>query len=233
MNVSVAIATYNGEKYIEKQLKSIVSQLDVSDEVIVSDDGSTDDTIRIVEKFCSEFQNIKVVVGPQKGIVRNFMNAIAYCKNDIIVFSDQDDIWCDSKIKETKDFFEKNPKVKVLLHNAELMKENELIKERLLKYRKGFFINLIKSCYWGCCMASKREFLDKYFDEYSDGIAHDQIIGLLGEKLNVCAYMDKTLIYHRIHANNKTKSLSVIQKIMFRINVYNDFKKYYNKGKAK
>ena len=66
MGVSVALASYNGEKYIQEQLMSIVHQIDIDDEIIVSDDGSTDNTINIINRLCVQYPNIKLIQGPEK-----------------------------------------------------------------------------------------------------------------------------------------------------------------------
>ena len=96
--ISVCIATYNGGKYISKQIVSILNQLSDSDEIIVSDDGSKDDTINIIESLCDS--RIKSYKNTGKhGVVPNFENALSKAKGDIIFFSDQDDIWADNKVQ--------------------------------------------------------------------------------------------------------------------------------------
>ena len=80
--ISVAMATYNGEQYIEEQLKSVLKQLNDNDEIIISDDGSTDSTMNIIDGIgdC----RIKVFKGPGKGVKKNFENAIRQCKGKYI-----------------------------------------------------------------------------------------------------------------------------------------------------
>ena len=89
--ITVCIATYNGGKYISKQIDSILNQLSDSDEVIVSDDGSKDDTLDIITAFHDK--RIEVFKNDGRhGVVPNFENALSKAKGDIIFFSDQDDI---------------------------------------------------------------------------------------------------------------------------------------------
>ena len=89
--ISVALAAYKGEKYIEEQLRSVLSQLGKGDEIIVSDDKPGGMTETIVRRIMSEDKRVVYVEGKGKGIVSNFTNAIRYCKGDKIFLCDQDD----------------------------------------------------------------------------------------------------------------------------------------------
>ena len=97
--ISVCIATYNGERYIREQLDSILSQLSLDDEVIISDDGSKDSTIEIISSYLDS--RIKVFKNNGKhGYVGNFENALNHSSGDFIFLSDQDDIWELQKIEK-------------------------------------------------------------------------------------------------------------------------------------
>ena len=74
--ISIVMATYNGEKYLREQLDSIVKYLTPSDELIISDDGSTDKTLEIISEYSSKFTFIKLINGPRMGVVKNFENAL-------------------------------------------------------------------------------------------------------------------------------------------------------------
>ena len=87
--ISVAMTSFNGEKHIKRQIDSILANLDTSDELVISDDGSTDRTIEIIQSLHDN--RIVLVYGPKKGINKNFENAIYHCKGDYIFLSDQDD----------------------------------------------------------------------------------------------------------------------------------------------
>ena len=92
MKISVCIATYNGAKYIEEQVQSILYQLSEKDEIINSDDGSKDNTLAIIKSLNDA--RIKVIHNTLKhGLVSNFENAIKHADGDYIFLSDQDDIW--------------------------------------------------------------------------------------------------------------------------------------------
>lgn len=91
--VDVVLATYNGEKYLAEQLESIASQHNVQVNLIVSDDGSTDATIRILQTYSSRFHSFKLLSGPSSGPAANFFFALSKSTASYIAFSDQDDIW--------------------------------------------------------------------------------------------------------------------------------------------
>ena len=76
--ISVCMATYNGQKYISKQLESIIKNLSNNDEIIISDDGSKDETLEIIQDYRKNFKNIKVYEGPHKGVKANFENALRH-----------------------------------------------------------------------------------------------------------------------------------------------------------
>lgn len=101
--ISVVMATYNGEKYISDQLNSIAGQSIRPDELIITDDGSTDNTLLLVQKFARSNPCIKVrvVEGPRKGVSNNFLHGLSFASGDYVFLSDQDDIWLPSKIEKS------------------------------------------------------------------------------------------------------------------------------------
>ena len=95
--ISVCLATYNGGRYLECQLKSILSQLGADDEIVVSDDGSKDSTLDIINSFNDS--RIKVFRNECHGVIHNFGNALCHANGDYIFLSDQDDEWMPDKVK--------------------------------------------------------------------------------------------------------------------------------------
>ena len=102
--ISVCVAAFNGEKYIEEQILSVLRNLDSQDEIIISDDGSSDRTRRIVDDLAEKDRRIRIIDGPRKGLIKNFENAIVHSKGDIIFLCDQDDVWKDNKVKTVQIF---------------------------------------------------------------------------------------------------------------------------------
>ena len=98
--VSIALCTYNGEKFLNKQLTSILSQTYRNIELIIVDDCSTDDTVKMIRDFQENDQRIKLIINEQNlGFNRNFQKAIGLCTGDFIAVCDQDDIWLSHKIE--------------------------------------------------------------------------------------------------------------------------------------
>ena len=98
MKISVALAYYNGGKYIEKQVYSILGQLGEEDELIISIDDAADGSMELLERMAGQDARIRLLQGPGQGVVKNFENAIAACGGEIIFLSDQDDIWKKNKV---------------------------------------------------------------------------------------------------------------------------------------
>jgi len=212
------MATYNGGKFLKQQLDSILCQLGFRDELIVSDDGSSDTTLEILSEYQKEDVRVQVFVNPRKGFVSNFENALRQCKNDIIFLSDQDDIWLPNKVQVVTDFMSHSGKF-LVLHNGLNFHENSNSTNDMLikKMRHGVFLNIMMSCYWGCCMAFKRELIDMILPFPARVPTHDQWIGLVAEQTHQSVFLNQPLLMHRKHADNVSRSLPFFQKINFRV----------------
>lgn len=124
--ISIALATYNGEKYIAEQLQSFCTQTKLPDELIVCDDCSQDKTLTILCNFAKNAPFFVKVIENQKnlGWAQNFSKAISLCTGDIIFISDQDDVWLTSKIEKIIYYFSSNPEVQLLIHDIEYCKDD-------------------------------------------------------------------------------------------------------------
>ena len=155
--ITVCIATFNGEKYIREQLNSILFQLSLQDEVIVSDDGSTDNTISIIKSFNDN--RIKIIDGVHRySPTLNFENALKEAKGDYIFLADQDDVWKDDKVKICLKWLQHYD---CIISDAEVTDENLNITSpslyQLMNIKSGRVYNILyKNGYTGCCMAFTR-----------------------------------------------------------------------------
>ncbi|MBE6775506.1 MAG: glycosyltransferase family 2 protein [Ruminococcaceae bacterium] len=204
--ISVALAAYKGEKYIEVQIRSILPQLSHGDEIIVSDDRPGGMTEKIVKKIAAEDSRVVWVEGKSKGVVSNFVNAIRYCKGDKIFLCDQDDVWLPDKVKRVMEAFDEG--YDLVLHNAYItdgelnITDYSFFEKRGSK--KGVIRNIFKNSYMGCCMAFDRKLLKKIMPMPRSIPMHDQWIGILAEIYGKVKFLDLPLIYYRVHGGNVT-----------------------------
>lgn len=223
IRISVAMATYNGEKYLKEQLESILVNLKENDELIISDDGSTDGTREIIYKYLENDNRIKLFDGPKNGVKQNFANAINKCSGEYIFLADQDDIWYDNKVEEVLNVFKADMDVTLVVHNCKIVNEKlEELDKNFFEYRKsgiGIFKNILKNTYIGCCMAFKKEMKNKILPIPKDIEMHDQWIGILNEKYGNSFFLNKELLMYRRHENNvsQMKHYGIIKMIRNRV----------------
>lgn len=232
--ISVCIATYNGEKYLREQIGSILAQLGDDDEIVVSDDGSTDKTLDILSSYNDKrikvFQHQKnnAWIGRNAASFLfasdNFENAISHSKGDIIFLSDQDDIWYPDRVSTVKPLINRYPMVVCNLSTIDGNGSIITDKIRAKNPISAIFVkNLLSTPFLGCCMAFKREALDLALPFPSPCIGHDFWIGCLLVHLGVPYYfIDKPLHKYRIHGNNVSPTVGksnngLIFKITYRI----------------
>ena len=206
MKASVCLATYNGEKFIGTQVESILSQIGPEDEIVVSDDGSVDDTISILNSF--QDKRIKVYFNTgNRNPVHNFENAIKRSSGDVVFLSDQDDIWIAGKVKKILEAF-KRPNTLAVVSDAMIINDNEdVIMQSYFAVRKsgpGFFKNLYKNSFLGCTMAF-RGTVKKYILPFPKNVPmHDEWIGLICSLHGKVTFLKEQLILYRRHDGNVT-----------------------------
>jgi glycosyltransferase involved in cell wall biosynthesis len=206
MKISVCMAAYNGAKYIRLQLLSILKQLGPNDQLVVVDDGSTDDTVQIIKSFNDS--RIQLYINAINiGVVRTFDRALHLAQGDLIFLSDQDDRWYDNKITFIRDIFSSQC-VDLIVHDAMIVEGSHIISSSLFKYghssSAGIIKNLIHNTYTGCCMAFKRDILSKVLPIAANiSIYHDAWIGILAEYFGYkIAFIDVPLIEFNRHDQN-------------------------------
>ncbi len=233
--ISVAMATYNGEKYIKKQIDTILENLQEDDELVISDDGSTDRTLDIIKSINDK--RIKLIEGPKKGLKKNFANAINNTTGEYIFLSDQDDIWFQNKVEKVYECFINNDYI-LIQHDAIVVdSNNEVLFESFAEHRKvknGIIKNLIKNSYHGCCMAFKKELVKEILPIPDNIYLHDQWIGMVAELNGKTYFINEKLMKYRRHGGNASsfKHLPIKKMIDNRINYAKEILKYkYNRGR--
>ena len=220
--ISVALCTYNGEHFICEQIESILNQALPVDEIVVCDDGSTDNTIQIIENLRNKTNiAIRVFKNEEKlGVSENFQKAIDLCHGDLIFLSDQDDIWQANKVQTFVDYFNSNPNISVCFSNAFLTNpDGTIISDRPNKlwdytfnhsYRKIFDKGSFLECFLGgaltvrttgATMAVRRMFIkdNPFVHLCNEEVMHDFAIVLLAAEQNVIGYINEPLIKYRLH----------------------------------
>lgn len=200
--ISVCIATYNGDKYIEEQILSILNQLSDEDEIIISDDGSKDKTLKVIDRLndgrIQVFKN-----NNRHGVVPNFENALKHASGEYIFFSDQDDIWKRDKVKICIDN----------LYDSDLVVHNSIVKFQdgeqsdmdffeLRKSGIGFIKNITRNTFVGSCMAFRRNVIDYILPFPKHVLWHDMWIGLMVEMNGKTKFIDNKLLIYRRHGDN-------------------------------
>lgn len=205
IKVSVAIATYNGGMYLAEQLRSILNQTRGPDEIVVSDDGSTDDTLDIARKLLEggpiSWRIVKNRYG--RGISTNFSTALEETTGEIVFLCDQDDIWLPRKVEITLSQFVGSDS-ELIVHDAFLWTEGE--KENSRKFsdelrRRGVDPDGLA---FGCMTAVRRTLLDAVLPITSRKIGQDGIILYLSRQRGTYKRVDMPLIYYRRHGANIT-----------------------------
>ncbi len=128
MKLSVVMCTYNGAKYIKEQLDSIINQTTTIDEIIICDDGSTDDTIKIIERYNFQYPNLIQLFQNtiNLGSSKNFEKAVLLSGGDYVFFADQDDVWKNDKVEKTICVFKENPNADGVFSNGNLINDDSL-----------------------------------------------------------------------------------------------------------
>lgn len=209
---SICVATYNGEKYIEQQLRSILEQLTPNDEVILSDDGSTDSTLQIVDSISDP--RIRIRHSEAHYFKENFVEAMREAKGDFIFLSDQDDVWLPGKyercVNELKD-------VDLVCTNSQMTDEHlQVIKPDFFSvYHSGPGIlkNALNNTYYGSCLAFRRSLLDDALPmPPTREIGHDIWLGLVAEMTGEVRFIDTPYLLYRRHSDTKTSTNGLLHR---------------------
>ncbi len=206
INISVCLASYNGGKYIKEQLFSILDQIGENDELIISDDSSTDNTIEIIKNL-NDKRIVLIEKQQFKNPIYNFENALNYCKGEYIFLSDQDDKWDDNKLEVTLKYLKNYD---LIVSDCHVVNEKcDVIFDSFFALngsKKGLLKNIVKNSYLGCCMAFRRRVLIKALPFPSSLPMHDWWLGLIGEMYFKTHFAPEKLIFYRRHQTNASST---------------------------
>lgn len=257
MKISVALCTYNGEKYIKEQLDSILSQTMAVNEIVICDDRSTDATMDILKQYENKYPDIFRLYTNVETLksVKNFEKAISVCTGEITFLSDQDDFWYPEKVETMMNHFLAQPEMKAFCSNGFLMDENsEIMTDYFTKwdvYEKYLtekprldtfnFLTQKGNFSTGATMVVKTDFAKSTFPipEVQD-FHHDEWITLLATVEGKMGFINQKLINYRAHSAQQVggiafpKDSNYFTQIFdyFSFNNQNDFKSIKSRIKA-
>lgn len=216
MLVSIAMTTYNGEKFVREQLDSILLQTYTNLEIIISDDNSTDSTYSILNEYSNLDSRIKLFKNDTNlGLVKNFEKALSLCSGEYIALADQDDIWLPEKVETLlneignhdlacSSFTLIDEEGKEIPRKKSLMKDmakSLLQKEIKFSVENMFYTNFVT----GCTTLFKKSLLIKALPIPDGECYHDWWIATVALKQNGIKYLfDHQLIRYRQHSKNHT-----------------------------
>jgi len=206
--ISVCMATRNGGRFIQRQISSILPQLGPDDELIISDDSSTDETTDIIKRFADP--RIKLLENNTFfSPVLNLENALRQASGDIIVLSDQDDVWLENKVAVIRENLGKiTTPVALISLDGSVVDEQETVTFDSLFVKigagAGLFKNVFNNTYMGCCLAFRRELLDLALPFPKHIPMHDMWLGLLAEIHGDVRFVPEKTILYRKHSASVT-----------------------------
>lgn len=230
--ISVCIATYNGEKYLREQVESILGQLGEGDEIVISDDCSSDKTIDVLQALGDARVRIlhhdpsQVTTSfPLDKPTQNFENALKHAKGDIIFLADQDDVWLPGKVE----------KMLAALQDADMAMHDCIVVDSNLQELSPSYFNIIsvstnawrnlcKCTLLGCCMAMRRCVLEKALPFPKSRVGHDLWLGLVADRKFRFTLVRVPLLKYRKHSSSTTtagqrSSNSLWFKLRYRMSV--------------
>ena len=205
--VSIALASYNGIKYIKDQINSILDSEYQNIEIIISDDGSTDGTYEVIQQIIKNLPSKKLILvrNNSKGFVSNFSNAIEHCRGDFIFLCDQDDIWYKKKISKHLEIYKLKSSVDVICNDVlffdDKKSNNTLTKLKQFKKYKLSYDKFVM----GCAHSFRRSYIDKLMPIPSQVISHDDYLIYPSIFYSNRVILEDTLQDYRIHENNTSK----------------------------
>lgn len=209
MLISVAVCTYNGEKFIREQLDSICNQTYHEIEIIICDDGSTDHTRKILEDYRRD-NRVRIEYNETNlGAYANFEKAIRLCKGEWIAVSDQDDIWLPHKIETLYRHIGKEPLIyadSILINEQGAPIGKNISDLRNLSSNPDPRSFIFSNAVWGHALFFHQSLKDKIFP-LPEAVAHDLWIAFVAANLGGIAYVDEPLVLYRQHRQTFTSTL--------------------------
>jgi glycosyltransferase involved in cell wall biosynthesis len=227
VRASIAMAVYNGEKFMRLQIDSILEQMKTDDEIVISVDPCQDGSRKIALEYAEKDKRISVLDGPGSGVIKNFENALYSAKGEFIFLADQDDVWFKDKLERMLGALGKEG-VLAAAHDAEVVDGDlNIISESYYKggFYTGILKNVIRNRYMGCCMAFRSRLIE-YAMPFPENLPmHDQWLGIVAKKYGNVEFIDSPLIYYRRHEKTLTgrEKAGILKRLKWRACILIDY----------
>jgi len=207
MKISVALITFNSQEYLRPQIDTILENLGPNDEVVVSDDGSSDETLSILGDYANKDPRFHIYRIQHSGCNGNYQNAISKCTGDLIFLSDDDNVWMPNKVSEVVKAFEAHPEVWMVMHDCQICDQDlKEIKPSFFEDRKakpGLFRNIMKCSYGGSLIAFRKELIQRILPfPKRMPVYYDEWIGLEASKHGHVLFLPMVLSKWRRHSGS-------------------------------
>jgi len=226
--VAVLLATYNGEVWLEQQLSSILTQVDINPVIFISDDFSIDKTSNIIGAHTKSYSNVMRLTSKKRfgSAAANFFRLLRdtdFSMVDYVALCDQDDIWLPGKVEATIAALTSSL---LVVTDCNVVDANlKLIAPSFFELRKsgaGILKNIMRNSYLGCCMAFHRSLLSDAMPMPASVPMHDMWLGLIAETKGKVCFLPKPLLRYRRHGGNASPTagksdFSLYRKISYRV----------------
>lgn len=221
MKISIALCSYNGQKYFEEQLQSIFEQTRLPDELVMGDDGSTDQTLKLANEYAQRASfPVKIISNKtQLGVTANFSKTITQCTGDLILTCDQDDIWLPQKVAVFEKIFMDDSQCLLAFSDLQMMQADGTLTPRTfwgdLRFSKSeqqiiqspnalqAFVR--RNVVVGTAMGFRSELAEKALP-VPEVFMHDEWIALIASLLGRIRMIPKPLVSYRLHPNQAVGS---------------------------
>lgn len=217
LRTGVALCTYNGSRFVEEQLGSILAQTRSVDCIVVADDGSSDDTVaRVRDRLRTAPVASRILEAGHLGITQNFARAVDACEAEVVFLCDQDDVWLPTKVERLAGIFEADPKALLAFSDARLTDADlrdlgrgqfEMVRmtarlQRVLEGPDSFSQLLRRNVVTGATVAFRRRLLDSALP-FVDGWLHDEWLAILAAAQEGLRCVPEPLVLYRQHGGNQ------------------------------
>lgn len=210
--IDIVMATYNGSKFLENQILSLLQQTYKDWKLIIHDDGSVDSTIEIIDKYIKQDKRISLIQDNKKGLKsgKNFLHTLQYSTSEYVIFCDQDDIWLENKLKELMGLMSVSDKsdIPILVYcDGYALDEFGVIHQESISNTHANSIQdfiIYNSGYQGCSMLINRKLIDMVNNYKGYIYHHDDIVTLFAYSFGDVYFLPKQLMLYRQHENAVT-----------------------------